>query len=331
MTSLSARDPSRALSTNELSLSNTVVSALATGGLELITRAMRPYQLQAQLGPNGARVRGHVVAVDLFGKLMGELENSAGGGQSLDPHALAEALHAFLEHQLRFDLAFRLQGVPHAVRPLNLSQLAFMNALLADPHQLILGIGPTGTGKTHLAIAAGLGLLAAGTVQHLVITRPLVLWEGEVMTAPRRADIVNEGQLTAIEDELHELIGYEASQRLIAEGKLELIPLGCLRGRSFNQSYIVVDEAQNLLSHQMRMVLTRLGRGSRMVVLGDPEQIDLHGDELSGLPDILQRLEDRDLALVHQFRRSEIVRNPLVAEIEALFDEGTTMPARRAA
>ncbi len=324
-------DPSRAVITRELSLSSTVVNALAGGGIELITQAMRPYGLQVKAGPEGTRVKGHLAAVDLFVKLMGELETSAGDGVSLDSNALAEMLRAFLEHQLKFDLAFRLEGLPHAVRPLNLTQVAFMNALLDDPHQLILGIGPTGTGKTHLAIAAGLSLLAAGKVQHLIVTRPLVLWEGEVMTAPRRADIVNEGQFTAIDDELHDLIGYEASQRLIAEGRLELVPLGCLRGRTFNQSYIVVDEAQNLLSHQMRMVLTRLGRGSRMVVLGDPEQIDLHGDELSGLPDFLHRLEGGDLALVHRFRRSEIVRNPLVADIEALFDDDAGMPAQRAA
>ena len=180
-----------------------------------------------------------------------------------------------------------------------------MNAVLADQHELIFGIGPTGTGKTHLALAAGLALLAAGKVQQLVITRPLVLWEGEAMTAARRADLV--------------------------DGRLELVPVGRLRGRTFNNSFILVDEAQNLLPHQMRMVLTRLGRDSRLVILGDPEQVGLRGDELPGLPDILRRLEGSNLALVQEFRRSEIVRNPLVAQIEALYADGTAMPTRRAA
>ena len=299
--------------------------------METIFAALQPYGLQARLEPTGVQVRGHRLAVELFEKLVQRLEEHVSEGRALQGCSLAATVREFLDHQLKFDLAFRLPGVPHAVRPLNLSQVALMNAILEDEHKLLFGVGPTGTGKTHLALAAGLSLLAGGKVQHLIITRPLTLWEGEPMTAPRRANIVDEGQLTAVEDELHQLIGYEASRRLIAEGKLELVPIGCLRGRTFNNSFILVDEAQNLVPHQMRMVLTRLGHASRMVVLGDPEQIDLHGDELSGLPDILRRLEGRQLALVHQFRRNEIVRNPLVAEIESLYADESDMALGRAA
>jgi len=330
MTSTFEGDSSRALVASELALSSPIVSVLGSGGLEVISSAMFPYALQARVGASRVRVRGESLAVDLFAKLLQRLEASVSGGKALDLKGLTDLVHDFLDTQLKFDLAFRLQGVPHAVRPLNLTQVAFMNAMLADQHGLIFGIGPTGTGKTHLALAAGLDLLATGKVQHLVITRPSVLWEGEPMTATRRADIIDEGQLTAVEDELHQLVGFEGSRRLIAEGKLELVPLGCLRGRTFNNSFILVDEAQNLLAHQMRMVLTRLGRDSRLVMLGDPDQIDLHGDELSGLPDILRRLEGSDLAIVQQFRRSEIVRNPLVIELEALYDDGTAMPIRHA-
>jgi phosphate starvation-inducible PhoH-like protein len=331
MTSTFEGDSSRTLIASELALPPQVAGVLGSGGLELISSAMRPYALQARVGPSSVRVRGESLAVDLFAKLLQRLAASVSGGKALSPTDMADIVHDFLDNQLKFDLAFRLKGVPHAVRPLNLTQVAFMNAMLADRHELIFGIGPTGTGKTHLALAAGLALLATGKVQHLVITRPSVLWEGETMTATRRADIVDAGQLTAVEDELHQLVGYEGSRRLIVDGQLELVPLGCLRGRTFNNSFILVDEAQNLLAHQMRMVLTRLGRDSRLVMLGDPDQVDLLGDELSGLPDILRRLEGSDLALVHQFRRGEIVRNPLVAEIEALYDDGTAMPIRRAA
>ena len=324
-------DSSREPSAHQLALPLPVISVLGGGGIDIITSALKPYALQVKVGPSGAWTRGEALAVDLFVKLMQQLAASVSAGETLRLEHLPEIVRDFIETQLRFDLAFRLQGVPHAVRPLNLNQVAFMNAMLCDQHELVFGIGPTGTGKTHLALAAGLALLAEGKVHNLVITRPLVLWAGETMTAPRRADIVNEGQLTAVEDELHQLLGVEASRRLIADGKLELVPLGCLRGRTFNDSFILVDEAQNLLAHQMRMVLTRLGRDSRLVLLGDPDQIDLHGDELSGLPDILGKLEGRDLALVHHFGRGEIVRNPLVAEIEALYSDGTAMPSRHAA
>lgn len=331
MTSTFLGDASRAPDAAEFPVTPLLAAALAESGVEMATAAFRPYALEVRLAGPAVRARGHHLALDLFEKLLRELEQAAAASPTLHPARVADIVHAFLDHQLKFDMAFRLQGVPRAVRPLNLAQVAFMNTLLSDQHQLVFGIGPTGTGKTHLALAAALDLLASDRVQHLIVTRPLVLWEGEVMTAPRRADIVNEGQLTAVEDELHGLIGYEATRQLVAEGKLELVPLGCLRGRTFNNSFILVDEAQNLLAHQMRMVLTRIGRDSRLVVLGDPEQIDLHGDELSGLPDILQRLQGSDIAVVHEFRRREIVRNSLVAEIEALYADGTAMPDRRAA
>ena len=331
MDSNASGDLSRVVCTSEVAITTPAAKLLATGGVDAFCATLRPYALQAKVEPGVAKLRGHRLALELFARFVERLEADILETPSLGLDHCAALVRDFLDNQLKFDLAFRLQGVPKAVRPLNLAQVGFMNALLEDGHELLFGIGPTGTGKTHLALAAGLALLAAGKVQHLVVTRPIVLWEGEIMTAPRRADLVDEGQLTAVEDELQSLIGHQAHRRLVTEGKLELVPLGCLRGRTFNNSFILVDEAQNLLVHQMRMVLTRLGHASRMVILGDPGQIDLHGDELSGLPDILGRLHGRNLALVHEFRREEIVRNPLVAEIESLYVEGTSMPARRAA
>jgi len=331
MVSNETGDLSRVVCSGEVALTAPAARMLAAGGVDTFCAALRPYALQAAVEPGVAKLRGHRLAVELFTKFVERLEADILETSSLGLDHCAELSRDFISNQLKFDLAFRLQGVSHAVRPMNLAQVGFMNALLKDGHELLFGIGPTGTGKTHLALAAGLALLAAGKVQHLVVTRPIILWEGENMTASRRANLVDEGQLTAIEDELQNLIGHEAHRRLVTEGKLEIVPLGYLRGRTFNNSFILVDEAQNLLTHQMRMVLTRLGRSSRMVILGDPGQIDLHGDELSGLTDILGRLRGRNLALVHEFRREEIVRNALVAEIESLYSEGTSMPPRRAA
>jgi phosphate starvation-inducible PhoH-like protein len=302
-----------------------------------IEAALQPYALRATPIERGVNLAGEKLAVTLAEKTLEKLQALQKQQSHVDLKAVDEAVHAVIKHALRYDLVFRLEGVRHPVCPLSLGQVAFLDVILSNRHALTFGVGPTGTGKTHLALAAALCLLAREAVQHIVITRPHVLWEGEVVTAARRADIVDEGQLTPIDDELYALIGREAAGRLKSQGRLEIVPLGCLRGRTFNDSIILVDEAQNLLIPQMRMVLTRLGRNSRMIIIGDPEQTDLHGLELSGLPQVLRMIEGRGFSTVHKFQHQEIVRNPVVAELEALYrrtekradDAGETYPHRR--
>lgn len=317
-----SNDPTRVERSRDFSLPQDFAERLPMAGvvrhLELL---VRPYQLQLKPMQGGVRLIGEEVAVGLAETILDQVSGLLGAASRLDQKQIDEVAVSALNKALKYDLAFRLAGVPQPVRPMTLGQVAFMNAILHGEHDLIFGIGPTGTGKTHLAIAAGLSLLAEGRVKQMVITRPHLLWEGEAMTAPLRAEITNEGQLTSIEDELHALIGHEATKRLFAEGKIEITPLGWLRGRTFNESFIVIDEAQNLISKHMRMAVTRIGRGSRMVVAGDPQQIDLHGDELSGLPELLQLISGTDLARVHHFERREIIRNKLVAQLEALYAE----------
>ena len=192
---------------------------------------------------------------------------------------------------------------------------------------MTFGIGPTGTGKSHLAIAAAVSLLAREPFKYLVLTRPYILSEGEVMTAERRLDVVEEGQLTPIEDELSALIGHEPMNRLKEEGRLQVLPLG-LRGRTFNDGLLLVDDAQNLTIPQMRMALTRMGRSARIVITGDPHQSELHGDDVSGLTHALKLLDCHSFCVVHQFREPEIVRNPVVAEIEALYSGALSIAER---
>jgi phosphate starvation-inducible PhoH-like protein len=182
-----------------------------------------------------------------------------------------------------------------------------------------------------MAIAAGLNHVAESRFKSLVITRPHVRLEGEVMTPERRADITYDEQLTPIEDELHALIGREDTQRRIDQGLIEIMPLGRMRGRTFNETFVVVDEAQNMTVRQMRMAVTRLGRGSCMVVTGDPVQNDLPGDEPSGLTHLLGMIAGTDLAVVHQFQNIEIIRNHLVASLETLYSQEYDAGRRAAA
>jgi phosphate starvation-inducible protein PhoH and related proteins len=313
-------DPLRGQVSRELALPQAATVLLAAKDVaHCIDTALRPYTLRIESIPGGVRLAGDSVAVTLAEKAIERLGELLREDGHIALHTVESALHDIISYALRHDLSFRLEGIPHPLRPLSLSQVAFVNSILFGVYPLTFGVGPTGTGKTHLALAAGLTLLARDCVQKVVITRPHILWEGEIMTAPRRADIVDEGQLTPIEDELNALIGHESARRLKSEGRLEIVRLGCLRGRTFNGSVILVDDAQNILIPQMRMLLTRLGRNSRFIITGDSQETDLHGLELSGLQHVLTMVSGRDFAWIHRFEQSEIIRNPVVAEIEGLY------------
>jgi phosphate starvation-inducible PhoH-like protein len=284
-----------------------------------IEQAVRPFRLQITHQDGGLRFAGDAVAVTLGEEMMVRL--SAAQPTTSDPGEalIRDIAAAVIQDALKHDLPYRLAGVRQALRPMSLSQVAFMNAVLPANRSLIFGVGATGTGKTHLAIAAGLSLVAESRFKCLVITRPHVMMEGEIMTPALRAETAYDEQLTPIDDALHELVGIAETRRLIEQGLVEIIPLGRMRGRTFQQSFIVVDEAQNMTVRKMRMAITRLGRASCMVVTGDPTQNDLRGDEASGLTHLLHLIAGTDLALVHQFQNHEIIRTELVARIETLY------------
>lgn len=263
--------------------------------------------------------------------MLSQIAESTEAGQGITDQMVSRVASATVENALKRHLSYRLNGIPSAVRPMSLSQVAYMNTLLCPDLPLIFGIGPTGTGKTHLAVAAGLNQVAEKRFKRLVLTRPRVMHEGDVMTTALRAETVYDEQLTPIEDELRDLIGIDETKRQIEHGLLEITPLGRMRGRSFNECFILIDEAQNMGKQKMRMALTRLGRNSRMVVTGDPAQTALVGDELSGLSHILKLLSGANIAVVHHFQNSQIIRNETVAKIEAIYSSEDDPSVRAAA
>ena len=291
-----------------------------------IEARLRPYQLKIEPAPQGAMLSGDALAVALGAAMIERALELQAAGRT-DEARLARAIGEVLDYELKHDLSFRLVGLNNALRPMSLSQVAFMNALLHSRRELILGIGPTGTGKTHLAIAAGLNALALGRVKSLVATRPHVIFEGETITPSIRAETSDDDQLDPIHDELLSLLGHDEVQRLTQHGQLEILPLGRMRGRTFNDAFIVVDEAQNITVRKMRMVVTRLGRGSQMVLTGDPSHIELHEDEPSGLPHLLKLIAGANLALVHEFEGADIMRNDVVARLESLYARAAPLHA----
>jgi phosphate starvation-inducible PhoH-like protein len=196
------------------------------------------------------------------------------------------------------------------IRPQSDGQRALMEAL--ERHSLTLALGPAGSGKTYLAIAGAVDALTAGRVGRIVLTRPAVEAGENLGFLPGEMEEKLAPYLRPLYDALNERIGGKRVKQLITEGAIEIAPVAFMRGRTLNNAFIVIDEAQNCTYGQIKMLLTRLGWHSTMVVTGDPDQTDLL-DGMSGLKDIAGRLEAiPDIAVIRLSDR-DIVRHPLVA------------------
>ncbi|MFZ4606136.1 MAG: PhoH family protein [Caulobacter sp.] len=327
-------DPTQTLRAQTLDLPPALAGHL-TPALETAARrieaAMRPYRLRLTPRSGSLLAEGDDIAVTLVARIVEDLAKAEPAPGQADEALILATAAATTRDALKHDLSWRLTGLHQPLRPMSLAQVAFVNALLHGDHPLIFGVGPTGTGKTHLAVATGLSLLAEGRFKHMVITRPHVLLDGEVMTAALRAETQPDDQLTAIEDVLRDLVGLDEINRLISHGLIEIAPLGRMRGRTFNDSFIILDEAQNMTIRKMRMAVTRIGRGSRMVITGDPDQNDLPREEPSGLTHLLELITGTDIALVHQFTQRQIVRNDVVARLEDLYRRSESPELKAAA
>ena len=287
--------------------------------VKAIRKAVLPYHFHLSRAIGAIQISGDEVAVNLAAKILQRVCDTQPDCGNAEPTLVKATISSVVSNALRRELAFRLKGLPYPLQPKSLSQVAFMNMLLEHDHTLMFGLGPTGTGKTHMAIAAALNQLAKEEVKSIVITRPHVVMKGEVVTPKTRAELEFDDQFVYFEDILRDLVGNEEMKTLISHRKLELIPLGHMRGRTFNEAFLLIDEAQNMTVRKMRMAVTRVGWNSRMVITGDPGQADLMGDEPSGLNHLLDLLQGTDLARIHKFEQQEIVRNAFVARIEELY------------
>jgi phosphate starvation-inducible PhoH-like protein len=206
------------------------------------------------------------------------------------------------------------------------AQARYLQAL-ADC-ELVFGVGPAGTGKTFLAVAYGASLLLRGEVDRLVVTRPAVEAGERLGFLPGDLNEKVDPYLAPIWEALGDLVGAEPLRRRRERGEIEVAPIAFMRGRTLNHAYVIVDEAQNATRLQMKMVLTRLGEGARMVVTGDPSQVDLVNPRDSGLSHAVSILEGVKGVAVSRFEASDVVRHPLVERIVKAYDADA---ARRAA
>lgn len=209
-----------------------------------------------------------------------------------------------------------------SIRVKNYSQREYVNAI---KHQdVVFGIGPAGTGKTYLAVAMAVAALKRGDVERLVITRPAVEAGESLGFLPGDLKEKVDPYLRPIYDALFVILGKEHTERLIDREVIEIAPLAYMRGRTLDNAFIILDEAQNTTAQQMKMFLTRLGFGSKMVVNGDPSQIDLPPRVRSGLLQAQDVLADVNHIGMVIFNAGDVVRHPVVASIVAAYDAEKT-------
>ncbi len=205
------------------------------------------------------------------------------------------------------------------------AQARYLEALARD--DLVFGLGPAGTGKTFLAVAHGAGLLRSGAVERLVVTRPAVEAGERLGFLPGDLGEKFDPYMAPVWEAMNDILGAESLRRRRDRGEIEVAPIAFMRGRTLAHAFVIVDEAQNTSRLQMKMVLTRLGEGSRMAVTGDPSQVDLVNPADSGLAHAVAILEGVEGVGIARFSVADVVRHPLVGRIVEAYDADA---ARRA-
>ncbi|MEM9999847.1 MAG: PhoH family protein [Pseudomonadota bacterium] len=198
------------------------------------------------------------------------------------------------------------------------NQDAYMRAL--ERAELVFGVGPAGTGKTYLAVAYAAMLLERGQVDRVILSRPAVEAGERLGFLPGDMKEKVDPYLRPLYDALYDMMPGDKVERAVAAGVIEIAPLAFMRGRTLANAAIILDEAQNTTSMQMKMFLTRLGENARMIVTGDPSQIDLPPGQKSGLVEALQILREVEGIVTVRFRETDVVRHPLVAKIVSAYD-----------
>lgn len=210
------------------------------------------------------------------------------------------------------------------VKPRTDGQARYVQAM--RDHDVVFAIGPAGTGKTYLAVALAIEALKARAVRKIVLCRPAVEAGESLGYLPGDLRAKINPYLRPLLDSLHDMIDFEQAKKLMEQDVIEVIPLAYMRGRTLNEAVIILDEGQNATISQMKMFLTRMGHGSKIIVSGDVTQVDLPAQTKSGLMDAVRRLQSvRGIAVV-QLGKADIVRHPLVQQIVEAYDEPTDQP-----
>ena len=280
-------------------------------GVSLITRGNR----LAISGPASATEAARLALSQLYDRLK--------GGQEVDPPAVEAAIRLAEAEIADRSLSFWREEAELRTRKRRITarspgQAAYIRAL--QKSDLVFGLGPAGTGKTYLAVAAAVDLLMTGRVERIILSRPAVEAGERLGFLPGDLRDKVDPYLRPIFDALNDMVPADQLARRLGTGEIEVAPLAFMRGRTLARAFVILDEAQNTTPVQMKMFLTRLGEASRMVVTGDPTQVDLPAGTRSGLAEALETLRNVEgIATVYLTDR-DVVRHELVARIVRAYE-----------
>ena len=213
------------------------------------------------------------------------------------------------------------------IKAKTVGQQKYMKAIMKNT--ITLGVGPAGTGKTYLAVAAAVSAFRERTVNRIILTRPAVEAGERLGFLPGDLQNKVDPYLRPLYDALYDMLGAETFQKYQERGSIEVAPLAYMRGRTLDDSFIILDEAQNTTCEQMKMFLTRLGFGSKIVITGDVTQIDLPGDKTSGLKDAIRVLEGVDDIAICKLTSADVVRHALVQKIINAYEKAEKKPENK--
>jgi len=196
-----------------------------------------------------------------------------------------------------------------------LSEKQKLQGDLIDTHDFVFSIGPAGTGKTHVAMAKAVEALIAGDVETILLARPAVEAGKTIGFLPGDQNEKMAPYMRPLYDELDRVYGRAVRENMVNDGTIEVAPIGTMRGRTFKKAFVIIDEAQNLLPEELKMALTRLGEGSKMVITGDPEQVDLNPKDSSGLVPLIEKLKGVEGIAMQYYGPEDVMRHPTVQRI----------------
>jgi phosphate starvation-inducible PhoH-like protein len=279
-------------------------------GVHILRRGNR----LAVIGDKGAREQAAAVLRSIYARLeggrtvvAGDIDGAIRLSHPATPVAEAEQIEMFTGG--RYELRTRRK----AVEPRTDAQKAYVKNLFDN--ELGFGIGPAGTGKTYLAVAVGVTMLITGAVEKMILSRPAVEAGERLGFLPGDMKEKIDPYMQPLYDALNDFFPQKHIEKLMAEKRIEIAPLAFMRGRTLSNAFVVLDEAQNATTMQMKMFLTRLGEGSRMVITGDRTQVDLPRGTASGLADAERILKGVKGVSFNYFTARDVVRHPLVARI----------------
>ncbi|MFZ9360085.1 MAG: PhoH family protein [Candidatus Nanopelagicales bacterium] len=318
MTSLSSDFQSRIIIPNSISM----ISLLGTNdeNLRIVEKSFPEVNLHVR--GNEINLNGNVSSVKLVNQLFSELISLIRTGQSLNSDVIERSISMLnAEEQISPSKVLSvdiLTSRGKSIRPKTFNQKKYVDAI--DNKTVVFGIGPAGSGKTYLAVAKAVQALQAKQVNRIVLTRPAVEAGEHLGFLPGTLSEKIDPYLRPLYDALQDMIDPEKIPKLMTNGSIEVAPLAYMRGRTLNDSFIILDEAQNTSPEQMKMFLTRLGFGSKMVVTGDVTQIDLPSGTKSGLKVVQNILGSVDDLEFVNLTSEDVVRHKLVSRIVEAYE-----------